>query len=388
MMGMTFARALPLTVLLATTTAAHADPAAFAVGVYGKIAERNAGKNVIFSPASISIALGMTREGARGETLAEMTTLLGGDGRVILPKSSAFELRTANRLWIQSGYPIERDFLTAVADRWAAPGETVDFRSDAERITKRINAWVLDQTNRKIVDLVPRGVITDLTRLVLVNAIYFKGKWAVEFDKKKTKDEAFFVAADRQVKTALMAQHGSLPYARIDGAQLVALPYKGDALEMVVIVPDAKDGLAAVERRLGATGALAGWLAGLRKTELDLFLPRFKATLAVGLAPVLRDLGMRLAFDAGRADFSGIARPASTGEPPLYISAVVHQAFIEVNEEGTEAAAATAVIVSTSDAVQAPPPVVRADRPFLFLIRDRKTGTVLFMGRVSDPTSR
>lgn len=408
-------RLLPL--LLALPLAAGAAPApkpspdlplqkelgqssrAFATDVYGKVVAGEGG-NVFFSPASITVALAMTLDGARGETATQMSRVLHlgapADGvratqrrqamMGMLRGTKSYELRVANKLWPQAGYPFEAPFLEVTDKEWGARAEPLDFVHATEPSRVRINAWVKDQTSGKIVDLIPAGALSDLTRMVLTNAIYFKGKWAHQFDKKLTTDQPFFAPAG-QVKAPLMVQHGAFGYAAVDGVQLVSLPYQGGDLDMVLIVPDRRDGLAAAEHALLGAGTLDRWLSALADdTELDLSLPRFKATFAVNLTDVLKKLGMPLAFDADHADLTGMARPARTGEPPLYISAILHKAFIDVNEEGTEAAAATAVIVMTTDAVHPPPPVVRADHPFVYLLRDRRSGAVLFMGRVVDPT--
>jgi serpin B len=378
-------RLLPL--LLALPALAHgAAPAPdhrFAGDLYKTLASHEKG-NLFFSPASVSVALSMTREGARGDTRAQMDQVLGAGGALALDGGKEVELRLANRLWLQAGYAFEQPFLDGTAKLYGAHAEIVDFRGvgAAEQARKKINDWVEGQTNHKILDLIPPKGVDEYTRLVLANAIYFKGKWATQFDKKETHDQPFFLDGKRSVKAPLMHAHAHFGYLRDRGVQIVSLPYKGGALDMVLIVPDAKDGLAEVEQHL----ALDRWLRPLYEDEVDLSMPRFKATYAVMMNDALRDLGMKDAFDQDKADFSGIADPAKTRGLPLYIAAVFHKAFVDVNEEGTEAAAATAVVMAEPDAVHEVP-VVRADHPFLYLIREHKSGQILFMGRVVDPTA-
>ncbi len=369
---------------------------AFAVDLYGGMAGKNG--NLIFSPISVSLALSMTWEGARGETEAQMSQvlhlpLLHGSPLEVerrrllmggLGGTKDYQLRVANKLWLQSGFPVEPAFLDATAKGYGAAAETLDFVRAAEPSRLKINSWVEAQTNGKIKELIPGGAIDPSTRLVLTNAIYFKGRWAKQFDKKDTKSEPFFTGG-KQVRAPLMSADATFGYAASDGAQLVSLPYRGDALDMVVIVPDDKSGLAALEKQLARPGKLDSWLRQMSEQEVYLYLPRWKAEVTVGMSALLIQLGMKLAFDPRKADFSGIAGKGH--EPPLYISAVFHKAFVEVNEEGTEAAAATGMVAAAADAMHQTP-TVRADHPFIYLIRDRKSGLVLFMGRTVDPTAR
>jgi len=253
----------------------------------------------------------------------------------------------------------------------------VNFATDAEGARKTINAWVEKQTRDKIKDLIQPGVLDSLTRLVLTNAIYFKGDWASPFKKDGTKDGDFFAADGQKVAAPMMHQTGHFGY--LDGGELQALemPYKGDALSMVVLLPKAKDGLPALEKKLSATSAVV-WIAGLRKQQVQVAMPRFTTTAEFMLKETLSAMGMTDAF-SDRADFSGM-----DGVKDLFISAVIHKAFVDVNEEGTEAAAATAVVMK-STGMPAPPVEFRADHPFVFLIRDTRSGCILFVGRMANP---
>jgi serpin B len=251
---------------------------------------------------------------------------------------------------------------------------------DTEQARKVINAWVEKQTKDKIKDLLQPGVLDVDTRLVLTNAIYFKGLWAQKFKKSATKEEPFHTAGGGSVKAPLMHQTGDFKYLDGGDFQALEMPYRGQGLSMVVLLPKKADGLAALEAKLTGPN-LAAWLGKLRKQEVEVALPRFKMTRALALNATLEALGMRKAFIPGGADFSGMAGSAGRR---LFIQAVVHQAFVDVNEEGTEAAAATAVAVG-ADSEPPPPPVFRADHPFVFLVRDNRSGSVLFLGRLANP---
>ncbi|WP_433936031.1 serpin family protein [Sorangium cellulosum] len=369
--------------------------AAFAQRLYGKLAATT-GK-LFFSPASISTALAMTYAGARGETAAQMAKTLeftlapealhpafGGLVKELTQATGpkAPELRIANRLWGQAGLPIEPAFQSTTEQHYGAGIELVDFKRAHEQARARINQWVEQQTNAKIKDLMPPNSVTALTRLVLTNAIYFKGKWATPFDKKATKNEPFTVKPGAAPAVPMMRKTLQAKLGKTADAAVLELAYEAQnperPLAMVVILPTQVDGLPQVEQRLSA-GQLKGYVDALEPARVDVALPRFKMTAEFELSKALIELGMPLAFDDVKADFSGITRAE-----PLFISQVRHKAFVEVNEEGTEAAAATGVAMATR-AAPAPPEVFRADHPFAFLIRDVATGAVLFMGRVTDP---
>jgi serpin B len=366
----------------------------FALDLYQQLRTKDG--NLFFSPYSISSALAMTSAGARGETLAEMEKALhfppqdrlhpafaalmkeineAGQGK------EAFQLSTANRLWGQKGLGFKPDFLKLTADNYGAGLEEVDFAGATEQARLKINGWVEKETRDKIKDLLQPGVLTTQTRLVLTNAIYFKGTWFSQFKKDNTKDEPFFLADGKEVKAKLMHQKERFPYAETDDAQVLALPYTGGPMRMVVILPKKKGGLADVEKALSAD-KLAAALGKLAPRQVEVALPRFKFTAQFSLVPELKALGMRRAFTR-EADLSGL-----TGSPDLFITDVIHKAFVDVNEEGTEAAAATAVVVGDKSDVGRPEPVAvfRADHLFLFAVTDAKTGSVLFLGRVSDPS--
>lgn len=365
----------------------------FAFDLYGQLKATTG--NLFFSPYSLHAALAMTADGANGKTRDEMAgvlklpadrdkSLAAGDlGRFYTGAGKPYELTTANALWGQTGYPWRPDWLARQKDRFGASLTDLDFKGDPEGGRKTINRWVEQKTRDRIKDLVPAGVIDPTTKMVLTNAIYFKGKWQDEFNKQWTKDGPFKLADGTTKQTPLMNRTAGYRYAEADGVQLLELPYKGGELSMVVVLPGKPNGLPAAESKLSAD-TLTGWLKGLTHQEVIVTLPRFKMEVRTAPVPALKALGMKLAFDHRGADFSGM-----TSDPQgLFISDVVHKAFVDVNEEGTEAAAATAVVMAPMAAapIKRPPPkVFRADHPFLFVIRDVQHGTVLFAGRLTNP---
>jgi len=365
----------------------------FAWDLYGRV--RGEKGNLFFSPYSISSALAMTYAGARGPTADQMAEALqlpadwrAGPERIhaafghlsadLNAQGKTYELTVANRLWGQKGYGFLAGFLGLVGEHYGAGLAELDFARDTEGSRKTINTWVEKETKDRIKDLIPRGGVQPLTRLVLTNAIYFKGTWQTPFTKDRTRDADFF-APGGKVTVPMMGQTKHFRYAEADGCQTVELPYKGGELAMVVLLPKEREGLAAVEKSRSAD-VLAQRLAALKHENVALALPRFTMTWGALLADHLKAMGMPLAFDMAKADFTAM----NGGKEPLGISEVIHKAFVDVNEEGTEAAAATAIDVWPTEDV-APPPEFRADHPFLFLIRDLRSGAILFMGRVVDP---
>jgi serpin B len=333
----------------------------------------------------------MTYAGARGQTAEQMAKTmhfslepqrldqafgallheLNGAG-----KRRDYELHAANVLWGQKGHRFLPEFLKVTRDAYGAPLHEVDFAA-TEQARQAINTWVEHQTKDKIRDLIAQGVLSPETRLVLTNAIYFKGKWEREFKKSLTHDQPFHVTADRDVQVPLMNQTENFKYLDAVSFQALELPYKGKDLSMVVFLPRKVNGLAEFEKSF-TTGKALDALSHMRQDKVRVTLPRFKMTQEFELARVLSDMGMPSAFRASAADFSGM-----DGQRDLLISAVIHKAFVDVNEEGTEAAAATAVGIRAT-AVRITP-VFRADHPFVFLIRDNHSGNILFLGRVVEP---
>ena len=346
--------------------------------------------DLVFSPFSIHAALAMTACGARGESLAQLRAALHlpegdrlGDAGDLAAFYAAgdrpYELAVASALWGQDGVEWDPAFVTLLADRFSAGFQEAAFSEDPEAARARINAWVSGHTGDRIPGLLPPGTLSPLTRLVLANAVYFKGRWADQFDPARTTMEPFHRADGTDVVVPLMERKGRERHFAGDGFQLLRLPYLGRDLEMLVLLPAAADGLPALEARL-TPETLAEWTGAAEGVEVRIRLPRFRieATSGTRMNGPLRALGITDIFDPGACDLSGM-----TAAERLVVSAVIHQAFVEVNEEGTEAAAATAVISNTPSPPPPKPVEFRADRPFLFMIRDAVHGTILFMGRLT-----
>jgi len=370
----------------------------FSWEIYGALLPEAGEDNVFFSPFSITAALGMTLAGANGATEAEMKavlhtspdeaawhTALGALTQDLQgDQDRGYTLFVANRLFGQTDYPWQADFLATCADAYAAPLEPWDFLADPEGGRRRVNQWVEDNTEGRIVDLLPSGSVTTDTRLVLANAIYFFADWDTAFDKDKTADAAFTRLDGSKVTVPMMTmnletveEHG-IQTAWVDGVALLQMPYVDREVSMLLVIPDDAAALPAIEADLDAT-TYATWMAALRPGAVPVGMPRLEMRYATDLADPLAALGMGSAFSE-QADFTGMAAPSEDGR--LHISGVYHQAFVKVDEAGTEAAAATGVVVDT-DSVSTP---VIADRPFLLVIQDDLTGAILFVGRVTDPT--
>ena len=350
---------------------------------------KNAEGNLFFSPLSIRTALAMTYGGARGETAAQMADALNFDPNQdnFHPAMSAFikelndsgskgtyELSIANALWGQKGFKFLSKFIALTRNDYGAPFKKVDFSGETEQARQAINAWVKKHTKEKIRNFIKRGVLSDVTRLVLTNAIYFKGTWEAQFDKTDTKDSPFELRSGDLIYTPFMSQRGEFRYLENDRFQALEMPYAGDRLAMAFFLPKQVEGLARLEKSISAA-KLELWLNAMNLSEVDVYLPKFKFSSGFDLVDALKSLGMIDAFGLS-ADLTGMVEI-----PDIFISAVIHKAFVDVNEEGTEASGATGVVID----FKAAPNAFRADHPFLFLIRDVETGAILFMGRVTNP---
>jgi serine protease inhibitor len=350
--------------------------------------------NLFFSPYSISNALAMTYAGARGQTAAEIAQVFHFQLEpnrlhpafaeliaALEPESaSTYELAIANRLWGQKNYGFLPEFLNLTERYYSAPLQEVDFINATENARLTINAWVEQQTQNKIQDLLSQGILNPSTRLVLTNAIYFKGNWLVPFDASKTQNQPFYLSSGETIDVPMMHQMEYWNYAHLDGLQVLELPYEGETLSMVILLPEQIDGLVQLEQQL-TPDHLQEWLSSAQEfpmtmdgAPVSVWLPKFKLTSTFELKDILSAMGMPQAFT--NADFSGM-----NGQRDLVISKVIHKAFVDVNEQGTEAAAATAVLMATRGGNQ----TFRIDRPFIFLIRDRNSGSILFLGRVVNP---
>jgi serpin B len=372
---------------------------ALGADLYAALVEGNE-ENLVFSPASILLALAMARAGAAGTTASEMDAVLHLDdpeeihhalngltralesrgGTVeVNGEPAKLELSIANAVWGQQTLTWQDAFLDVLAREYGAGVRLTDFAADPEAARVTVNGWVEDETRGRIPELIAPGMVDALTRMILVNAIYLKAPWAVPFVPEATRQAPFHLLDGSTVEAPFMAQDETIAYAEGDGWQAVELPYAGDALAMLVLVPD-KGALATVESEL-AGGLINQAAAALAPTEVVLELPRWDIETRVELSRILGALGMPTAF-TDQADFTGM-----TTDEQLLIAFVIHQANITVDEAGTEAAAATAVGIDTTAApAEEPEPILlTVDRPFLYALRDRQTGAVLFLGRVTSP---
>jgi serpin B len=301
-----------------------------------------------------------------------------------LQEAEGVALLSANSLWPQKGEILD-DYLALIENHYDALVEPVDYTDDdaREAARERINSWVADRTREKIQDLAPPGILDALTQLVLVNAVYFKGDWSMPFEEAATAEAPFHLTTESQISVPMMQQEDRFGYAETEDLQILELPYGNGDLSMLLVLPRDIGGLEALEARLDID-ALSLWRMRMRRQKVKVHLPRFKLSDAFRLDETLKGMGMTAPFSPEKANFAGI----DGHEDRLYITAALHKAFVEVNEAGTEAAAATAVVVGArSIALPEAVPVFRADHPFLFLIQEKQTGAVLFMGRVADPAA-
>lgn len=382
------------------------EAAARAVSQLGwQLVARSGDGNAIVSPVSVWQALAMTHAGAASTTAAEIAGVLGmpddpqliGDASAAMRtafdeiRSDQIRLAIANRLWLQQGKSVAKNFTSLLETKHAADAGVLDFVGGPEAARGEINGWVANHTNNRITDLLPSGSITPLTRLVLTNAVFMKADWEAPFDESLTSDEHFDLGEGVQIKVPFMHRAGSMRAGRtgIEGSEMLVceIPYAGGRLAMVILVPDAPDpdaseGVGSVLAQLDGD-----WLStlrtdgGLRQQSVRLALPKWTARKPLSLNDALRELGMQQAFDATQADFSRI-----DGTRDLFVSDVVHEGFVEVSEEGTEAAAATGVVIGVKSALPPAEPLeIKADRPFVWTVIDTRTGSMLFAGVVADP---
>jgi len=362
----------------------------FALALYNQISSESG--NILFSPYSIHVALAMTYAGARTQTELEMAETLNFtlgqemthnslnalDSRLVIHDSSGedadFLFRTANSIWGQTGMPFSQSFLDTLAGNYGAGLRLLDFAAQPQPSRLVINDWVAEQTEDKILDLLPSSAVTSDTIMVLTNAVYFKAAWGNQFEKFATTEEPFHLLDNTDISVSMMKQDERMGYASGSGWRAVELPYEGSTTAMVVVVPD---DFAAFEQNL-SVDIVSSVIESINYTRVELSFPKFSFTQELALNDVLAAMGMPTAF-SDSADFSGMSAGAN-----LAISDVRHKAFIDVNEEGTEAAAATAVGISLTSMPPASIPVV-VDHPFIFMIRDKETKAILFFGRVVNP---
>ena len=360
----------------------------FAIELYSNISSSESG-NIFFSPYSISTAMSMVYEGAAGGTADEIISVFHFPLDDSVRRSSVasiynslngitsdYLLRTVNALWVQENYSILENFSDAVTNYYAGAARNLDFVGDTEGSRSTINGWVESNTNGRIADLIPSGALNDMTRLVLTNAIYFKGKWVNQFDTDNTYNAGFTLNDGNSVSVDMMhLSDAEFNYAETDDLQLLEMPYVGNAISMLILLPDDMNIL---EDNFTLEN-LNYWKSLLVEEDVEVFIPKFTFDTKYYLNSELSDMGMPSAFNPYDADLSGI-----DGLRDLYINFVIHQAFVAVDEEGTEAAAATAIGVGlTAMPVMH---VFRADHPFIFIIQDRTNGNILFLGRVMNPS--
>ena len=370
----------------------------FALDYYSKLKSKDSG-NIFFSPFSISSAFVMTYEGAKSETAEEMRSVFYFPEDSNLRRTEyasifdelnkgdkKYKLSSANALWAQQDYQFSKDYFDNVEKYYSGKATNLDFKKDPEGSRITINSWVENQTNEKIKDLIPSGLINTMTKLVLTNAIYFKGEWVKQFNKNDTKEENFRTSNGGAVKAQMMQRtddEAIFNYAENSNLQILEMPYSGNELSILLLLPK-NDNLTKLESIL-STKNISDWKKNLEEQRVKIYIPKFKFETKYFMADDLKEMGMPLAF-SDSTDFSGMT---ASGKKDLKIDEAIHQAFVEVNEEGTEAAAATAVIMAPLGAAgpQKEPkiPIFRADHPFIFLIQQKSTGDILFMGRVVNP---
>jgi serpin B len=394
--GMTFYQMIPKVVEGNT---------AFALDIYTEMTKKAKDNNLFFSPYSLSSALAMTYAGAKGNTATQISKVLHFPNNQddfhpafgILQqemseanKKSSVEIQIANALWVQKNSSLKAGFKTILEQHYSSLPQNVDFKTASENVRIKINKWVENKTKNKIKNLLKKGILNRMTRLVLVNAIYFKGQWARPFHVSETKKKPFFITKNRSVSVPMMSQKSHFNYMENDKLQVIELPYASrgkqhqlmpthfsDSVSMVILLPKQRNGLAKLEQSLNPQ-ALEDWLAYIRPMKIEVFIPKFKINAGIELSKVLSKMGMSDAF-MNKADFSGI-----NGKKDLFLTSVIHQAFVDVNEKGTEAAGATAAVVGVRS-ISPSPPIFTADHPFIFLIRHNSSGSILFMGRVVNP---
>lgn len=358
-----------------------------------EVFRQNGGKegNLFFSPYSLSTGLAMTYAGAKGQTAAEMAQALDYTlpperlhpafaalrANIEADSRQDYQLDIANRLWGQKGYNFLATFLDITRNFYNATLEKVDFTGAPEEARTQINQWIAQQTHDKIKDLIPPGIFSSDTRLVLTNAIYFKAAWLIPFDPSKTKNEAFTTLDRQSVLVPMMYHAGQIfGYAEVDDLQVLELPFVSDRLSLIILLPQKVDGLLELEAKLTAT-TLTKWLSSVsNEVPVSVWLPKFQLRSAFELKDALSKMGMPLAFTPN-SDFSGM-----NGQPGLFLSNVIHKTFVDVNEAGAEADAANVITAATRGSGN----TFKADHPFIFLIRDIKSGSILFLGRMVNPS--
>jgi serpin B len=356
--------------------------------------------NVFFSPYSISTALAMTYEGARGQTAEEIQKVFyfPKDSNImregyanlyteINKTDKKYQLDTANALWAQNDYSFREDYFKTIDENYNGKVTNLDFKTDTENSRITINNWVENKTKDKIKDLIPEGILTPDTRLVLTNAIYFKANWSSQFIAEDTAKSKFTLSSGESTPSEMMHQTSYFNYGETKDLQILEMNYLGNDLSMIIILPT-ENNLDSLENSISVS-SLAKWKKNMDTEEVQVSLPKFKFETKYLLAEDLKEMGMSNAFNKDLANFTGMWNKQR--DENLYISEVIHQTFIEVTEAGTEAAAVTAITTSESTDISSRPSrpkIFTADHPFIFIIQQKDTGNILFMGRVNNPTTQ
>ena len=362
----------------------------FAVDFYREVSAGD--DNIFFSPTSMFVAFSALYEGARGNTADQMQQVFGfepdlqaryNDTARLMSSVNRDDpnatLEMANALWPALQFVPSDSYVDAVRSVYLADVERVDFTGGG---VDRMNSWASEKTHGKIEEVLTPDAVDASTFLVITNSIYFNGSWTVPFPEEDTVNHDFWKRPSESVKTDFMRVQDRFDYASLDGAQIIRMPYVGDRLSMLVILPNDRDGIGSLESGVSA-GQMTQWKQSMQSHEVSVFMPKFTMETSYSLPAYLSSLGMVDVFDDSLADLSGIAPVEPNG---LYVSEAIHKAYVDVNEVGTEAAAITAVVLDLTSA-QPPPPMFIANHPFIFIIQDDESGAILFMGRLSDPTA-
>ena len=370
----------------------------FALDFYANLKDKEEGENIFFSPYSIFAVMAMMYEGARHETANEIQSVFHFPKDQSIRRSSftvahsylnrkgaPYELNAANALWVERSFPLQNAFKTTVTEFYKGEVFNADFRRAAEKERKKINQWVENKTRDKITNLFPENSLPSSTRLVLTNAIYFKGKWEELFEESETEDEDFWLNENQKATAPMMRKTDDFYYAQTEELQILEMAYEGGELSLLILLPRGKThkDLKSLEGSLTVDN-MNLWKRSLEKREVEVFIPKFTFKRNYNLNENLKEMGMPLAFDPQGQErdrgFLGISN-----EGILYVDQIVHKAFVDVNEEGTKAAAATGIVMRALSISIDAPPVFKADHPFVFLIQERTTGYILFMGKVANP---
>jgi len=350
-------------------------------------------KNIFISPFSIAMAFGMAYEGASGNTAKEIASVFAfipndkerwdafsAIYKTLNPDNAKYKLAIANAFWVQQNYPLLQSYTDVLKNYYHSEAYNVDFthKDTREEAVKKINMWAANNTYDKIRQVLTLDDVKPLTRLILTNAVYFKANWLYQFDKEQTKKEYFYIDSNKKIKTPMMMQRNvTIKYMENNDIQMIELPYEGKALSMFVILP--KKDIKSIIPRL-STKIFESWRHDLMLEKVDVYLPKFKIECGYMLVEPLIKMGIKDAFNETKADFSKI-----TGGKDLYISTVIHKTFCDVNEEGTEAAAVTAIVMNTKSMGSFDRKIFKADHPFIYAIVDNKTGVMLFLGKMVEP---